>query len=70
MSGEIELSPGFFDLNSEIYDEDVDKLVPDKISVETPPKNVLIEFFALFIATPKVECSCTTNDTWTRRYTY
>ena len=72
MPDEIELSPGFFDLNNEIYDEDIEKLIPDKISVENQPprKNVFVEFIALFMVTPKTECNCTNKDMWTRRYTY
>jgi hypothetical protein len=72
MPDEIELSPGFFDLNNDIYDDEIEKLIPDKISVEnqTPKKNVFLEFIALFIVTPKAECQCTNKDTWSRRYTY
>lgn len=77
---DIELSPGFFDLNNPINNDDdiseIGKLIPDKISVEndnndTDNKNFVIEFFTLLIFnnTADKPCGCDGGG-WSRTKTY
>lgn len=75
---EIELSPGFFDLNNANNDDDIDdigKLIPDKISVENANnnnnKNFVIEFFTLMVFnnTADKPCGCDGGG-WSRTQTY
>ena len=75
---EIELSPGFFDLNNANNDDidDIGKLIPDKISVENTNnnnnnKNFVIEFFTLMVFnnTTDKPCGCDGGG-WTRTKTY
>jgi len=80
---EIELSPGFFDLNNE-DNEDNEDIIPDKINVENNnndnnddnnennndennQNNIIIDFFTLLIFTAK-PCDC--QGSWTRTSTY
>lgn len=73
---EVELSPGFFDLNNPMNDEDlaeISSIIPEKINVENADdnntKNFAIEFITLMIwnATSK-PCGCESG--WTRTKTY
>ena len=77
---DIELSPGFFDLNNPINNDDdiseIGKLIPDKISVENDNnnndnKNFVIEFFTLLIFnnTADKPCGCDGGG-WSRTKTY
>ena len=75
---DIELSPGFFDLNNPINNDDdiaeIGKLIPDKISVENvnnDNKNFVIEFFTLMIfnSTADKPCGCDGGG-WSRTSTY
>ena len=75
---EVELSPGFFDLNNPNNDDDIDeirKLVPDKINVENVnnnTKNFVVEFFTLLVFnTTKADkpCGCDGSG-WSRTSTY
>jgi hypothetical protein len=75
---EVELSPGFFDLNNPNNDDDIDeisKLVPDKINVENAnsnnTKNFVIEFFTLLVfnaTNANKPCGC--DGGWSRTSTY
>lgn len=71
---EVELSPGFFDLNNPINNEDVSEisnLIPEKINVENTnnTKNIVFEFFTLLILnTSGKPCGC--EGGWTRTKTY
>ena len=82
MSNDIELSPGFFDLNNE---DDNENIIPDKINVENDENNnnnnnennnnennndennVVIDFFTMLIIAQK-PCDCQTG--WSRTSTY
>lgn len=77
---DIELSPGFFDLNNPINNDDdiseIGKLIPDKINIENADnakntKNFVIEFFTLMVfnATGK-DCGCNSGGGWARTQTY
>ena len=71
---EVELSPGFFDLNNPNNDDDIDeisKLVPDKINVENAnTKNFVIEFFTLLVFnTTSKPCGCDGGG-WSRTSAY
>ncbi len=76
---EVELSPGFFDLNNPTNDDDIDeisKLVPDKINVENAnsnnTKNFVIEFFTLLVfntTNADKPCGCDGGG-WSRTSTY
>jgi len=73
---EVELSPGFFDLNNPMNDEDlaeISSIIPEKINVENADdnntKNFAIEFFTLMIwNTTGKPCGC--EGGWTRTKTY
>ena len=77
---EIELSPGFFDLNNPINNDDdiseIGKLIPDKISVENVNnennnKSFVIEFFTLMIYNNTADKSCGCDGGgWSRTQTY
>ena len=77
---EIELSPGFFDLNNPINNDDdiseIGKLIPDKISVENVNnennnKSFVIEFFTLMIYNNTTDKPCGCDDGgWSRTQTY
>ena len=78
MSDDIELSPGFFDLNNPNNDNDlaeISNLIPDKINVEKPQNknNSAVEFFTLMVfnttATGDKQCSCDGSG-WSRKSTY
>lgn len=83
---EIELSPGFFDLNN----DEIEDIIPEKINVENnndnedennnednnnennneDSNNIIIDFFTMLIFTAK-SCDCQTTATgWTRTSTY
>jgi hypothetical protein len=77
---DIELSPGFFDLNAPMKSGDLDEinnLIPDKINVENADnnnntKNFVIEFFTLMIfntTTTDKPCGCADGG-WSRTSTY
>ena len=77
---DIELSPGFFDLNNPINNDDdiseIGKLIPDKISVENinndnDNKNFVFEFFTILIFNNTVDkpCGCDGGG-WSRTKTY
>jgi hypothetical protein len=77
---DIELSPGFFDLNNPISNDDdiseIGKLIPDKINIENADnnngnKNFVIEFFTLLIYnnTTVKPCGCDGGG-WSRTSTY
>ncbi len=77
---DIELSPGFFDLNIPNNTDDditeIGKLIPDKINIENNDndndnKNFVIEFFTLMIFNNTVDkpCGCDGGG-WTRTQTY
>ena len=73
---EVELSPGFFDLNNPMNDEDlaeISSIIPEKINVENADdnntKNFAIEFITLiFLNTTGKSCGC--EGGWTRTKTY
>lgn len=73
---EVELSPGFFDLNNPINNDDISEisnLIPEKINVENNntnnTNNVVVEFFTLLILnTSSKPCGC--EGGWTRTKTY
>lgn len=73
---EVELSPGFFDLNNSMNDEDlaeISSIIPEKINVENVDdnntKNFAIEFITLMIwNTTDKTCGC--EGGWTRTKTY
>lgn len=70
---EVELSPGFFDLNNPMNDEDlaeISSIIPEKINVENNnTKNFVVEFFTLMILnTSSKPCGC--EGGWTRTKTY
>ena len=77
---DIELSPGFFDLNNPINNDDdiseIGKLIPDKINIENTDddagnKNFVIEFFTLLVFNNTNEKSCGCDgDGWSRTKTY
>jgi hypothetical protein len=81
MSNDIELSPGFFDLNNPINNDDdiseIGKLIPDKINIENTDnsnntKNCVIEFFTLMVfntTNANKPCGCDGGG-WTRTSTY
>jgi hypothetical protein len=81
MSNDIELSPGFFDLNnSNNNDDDISefgKLIPDKINIENADndngnKNFVIEFFTLMVfntTNADKPCGCDGGG-WSRTSTY
>lgn len=76
---EIELSPGFFDLNNTNNNDDIDdidRLIPDKINIENinnnKNKNFVIEFFTLMIfntTDADKPCGCSGGG-WSRTSTY
>ena len=77
-NNEIELSPGFFDLNNPNNDGDdineISNLIPEKINVENVDdnnnaKNVVIEFFTLMIFNTNKSCDCDESG-WSRTSTY
>jgi hypothetical protein len=73
---EVELSPGFFDLNNPMNDEDlaeISSIIPEKINVENADdnntKNFAIEFITLMILnTSSKPCGC--EGGWARTKTY
>ena len=71
---EVELSPGFFDLNNPNSNNDISEisnLIPEKINVENNnnTNNVIVEFFTLMILnTSSKPCGC--EGGWTRTSTY
>lgn len=71
---EVELSPGFFDLNNPNSNNDISEisnLIPEKINVENTnnTNNVIVEFFTLMILnTSSKPCGC--EGGWTRTSTY
>lgn len=77
---DIELSPGFFDVhhtndNNEEYEEDVNNLIPERISLESPAaeknNNVLVDLFVLVFTTSKTSCGCSGQEKgWARTATY
>lgn len=72
---EVELSPGFFDLNNPMNNDDVSEisnLIPDKINVENNnTKNFVVEFFTLMVFnTAPVGKSCGCEGGWSRTSTY
>jgi len=81
MSNDIELSPGFFDLNNPINNDDdiseIGKLIPDKINIENADnsnntKNFVIEFFTLMVfntTNANKPCGCDGGG-WSRTSTY
>jgi len=81
MSNDIELSPGFFDLNNPINNDDdiseIGKLIPDKINIENADnsnntKNFVIEFFTLMVfntTNADKPCGCDGGG-WSRTSTY
>lgn len=78
---DIELSPGFFDVNNNDNDdndndnndndnEDVNNLIPERISLESPAKNnVLVDLFFLVFTTSDPSCGCAQKG-WARTATY
>jgi len=71
---EVELSPGFFDLNNPMNNDDDDELnniIPDKIDIENnDTKNVVVEFVTLMIFnTTSKPCGCDGGG-WSRTSTY
>ena len=81
---EVELSPGFFDLNNPINDNEIaeiSNLIPEKINVENLDNtndddntndntNVVVEFFTLMILNTRGKtCGCEKGG-WTRKSTY
>ncbi len=72
---DIELSPGFFDLNNAENDDDnfIRNIIPDKINVENTNntnKNFVIEFFTLVVLNAKsTGCGCNGGG-WSRTSTY
>lgn len=74
---DIELSPGFFDLNNAENDDDnfIRNIIPDKIDVENTnntnntDKNFVIEFFSVMVLnTSSKPCGC--EGGWSRTSTY
>jgi hypothetical protein len=70
---EVELSPGFFDLNNPMNNDDDDELnniIPEKIDIENnDTKNFVVEFVTLMIFnTSSKPCGCSGG--WTRTSTY
>lgn len=68
---DIELSPGFFDLNNDDDDADISNLIPDKINVETTndTKNFVVEIFTTMVLnTSSKPCGC--EGGWARTSTY
>jgi len=74
---EVELSPGFFDLNNPMNNADmteISNLIPDKINVENAnttndAKNFVVEFVTLMVFnTSSKPCGCSGG--WTRTSTY
>ena len=73
---EVELSPGFFDLNNPMNNNDIaeiSNLIPAKIDIENnDTKNVVVEFFTLMIFNTTISsdkpCGC--NGGWSRTSTY
>ena len=71
---EVELSPGFFDLNNPNSNNDISEisnLIPEKINVENNnTNNVIVEFFTLMILnTSSKPCGCSGGG-WSRTSTY
>ena len=71
---EVELSPGFFDLNNPINNDDISEsiVIPEQINVENSDttKNFVVEFFTLMILnTSSKPCGCS-GDGWSRTSTY
>jgi hypothetical protein len=72
---EVELSPGFFDLNNPMNNNDIaeiSNLIPEKINVENTDntKNFVIEFFTLMVLnTSSKPCGCSGGG-WSRTSTY
>jgi hypothetical protein len=77
---EVELSPGFFDLNNPMNNADmteISNLIPDKINVENAnttndAKNFVVEFVTLMVfnTTTSIDKSCGCNGGWSRTSTY
>jgi hypothetical protein len=73
---EVELSPGFFDLNNPMNNNDIaeiSNLIPEKIDIENnDTKNVVVEFFTLMIfnTTTSSDKPCGCNGGWSRTSTY
>lgn len=74
---DIELSPGFFDLNNAENDDDnfIRNIIPDKIDVENTnntnntDKNFVIEFFSVMVLnTSSKPCGC--EGGWSRTSAY
>jgi hypothetical protein len=72
---EVELSPGFFDLNNPNSNNDdiveISNLIPDKINIENNTKNFVIEFFTwvIFNIPADKHCGCDGSG-WSRTYVY
>jgi hypothetical protein len=77
---EVELSPGFFDLNNPVNNADmteISNLIPDKINVENAnttndAKNFVVEFVTLMVfnTTTSSDKPCGCNGGWSRTSTY
>jgi hypothetical protein len=73
---EVELSPGFFDLNNPMNNNDIaeiSNLIPAKIDIENnDTKNVVVEFFTLMIfnTTTSSDKPGGCNGGWSRTSTY
>ena len=73
---EVELSPGFFDLNNPMNNNDIaeiSNLIPAKIDIENnDTKNVVVEFVTLMIfnTTTATSKPCGCNEGWSRTSTY
>jgi hypothetical protein len=72
---EVELSPGFFDLNNPMNndDDELNNIIPEKIDIENnDAKNVVVEFVTLMIfnTTTATSKPCGCNEGWSRTSTY
>ena len=72
---EIELSPGFFDLNNPKNNDDIveiSNLIPEKINVEhADTNNFVVEFLTLMVFnTTTAGKSCGCDGGWSRTSTY
>ena len=65
----LELSPGFFDPNIALSDEEEEDIVPKNIHIEPRQKeNVIVSFVRFMVLNVKPDCKC--NDGWQRTWTY